>query len=300
MRSVLSISSSQVISAYKNYIDVSSFFQGIDTLTLYEHESGLLQWHPIIPGDALFYDLLSKKVKPYYPSHKTEYKVASTLINSASQILEIGCGSGQFAKYVSAANWLGIDLNESAVNEAIDSGLNAICFDFESGDLDVLPHQSFEYVVSFQTIEHLSDPSTLFNFASKVLTPGGKLILGGPAHNSLLGTDPCVALNLPPHHLTWWPDSAYFHYPSQFGFNCDSLIHCPLDSFHNNFFLGSLFNSIISPSFESFPQPISRTLTTLFRRLALLPLKPFISNTIPLDSKFGIHGQSVVAIYSLE
>ena len=300
MKSVLSIPSSQVISTYKNYIDVSRFFQGIDTLTLYEHESGLLQWDPVIPGDAIFYDQLSKKVKPYYPPHKTEFQVASNHINSASPILEIGCGSGQFAKYISALNWYGIDLNESAVNEAIDSGFNATCFDFVSGDLGDLPCQSYEFVVSFQTIEHLSDPSTLFKFAAKVLNPGGKLILGGPAHNSLLGTDPCVALNLPPHHLTWWPDTAYLRYPLQFGFNCDSLIHCPLDSFHNNFFLGSLFNSIISPAFESFPQPISATLTTLFRRLALLPLKPFISSTIPLDSKFGISGQSVVAIYSFE
>ena len=70
MKSVLSIPSSQVISTYKNYIDVSRFFQGIDTLTLYEHESGLLQWDPVIPGDAIFYDQLSKKVKPYYPPHK--------------------------------------------------------------------------------------------------------------------------------------------------------------------------------------------------------------------------------------
>lgn len=212
------ISAKEIISAYKNIVDISSYFRNVESLSLLEDETGLLQWHPTILGDATFYEEVSSAIHPYYPSEKTEYDKAFDLIHHHRYILEIGCGEGHFGTLFKREQWYGVDINKRAINRAVEKGLNCQVWDAFNDSVEDLHCSHPNVICSFQTIEHLANPGCLFEAANRLLSEDGLLLVGAPSHDSILGMAPYSALNLPPHHQTWWTDTALESYPRQYGF----------------------------------------------------------------------------------
>jgi 2-polyprenyl-3-methyl-5-hydroxy-6-metoxy-1,4-benzoquinol methylase len=100
---------------------------------------------------------------------------------TGKRVLDVACGEGYGAAALSrhgAASVVGVDISpETCAHARSKYGVDVRC-----GDATHLPFQdgSFDVVVSFETIEHLSDPAAFLRECSRVLTAGGRLVLSTP------------------------------------------------------------------------------------------------------------------------
>ena len=82
-------------------------------------------------------------------------KVINTLsIRDAERILEVGCGSGLLAQYLSKNEYIGIDSSLSLVSKHITI-LNNIVLNFKSIDV-IFKHKYFDYTIINSVLEYLN------------------------------------------------------------------------------------------------------------------------------------------------
>jgi SAM-dependent methyltransferase len=291
------LKSSDVINRYQGLINVAPYFEGIKSIALYEDQQGLMQWLPTVLGDSFFYERLSKRVNPYYPAKKTEYDSALQFVCESGLVLEIGCGEGHFGAMLPLGQWYGVDINPAAIQSATSKGLPCKTWNFIDDNVDSLPVAAIDMICSFQTIEHLPDPSLLFKFSAKTLRSGGKLLIGAPAHESLLGRFPLAPLNIPPHHQTWWTDRALEKFPVQFGFECKRIHHCEVDLFHKRWFFHQFVNHAIQARVNALPLKTRRITMKVASKLISVFSRLLVDDSTPFDPFFGTRGQSVLALY---
>jgi SAM-dependent methyltransferase len=109
---------------------------------------------------------------------------------SGKRVLEIGCGRGGFAAWLSSQGALvtAADFSSAAIKAASshfpDSGVTWIVNDIQNIDF---PSHSFDTVVSCETVEHVPQPRKAISELARVLRPGGTLILTCPNYLGLMG-----------------------------------------------------------------------------------------------------------------
>jgi SAM-dependent methyltransferase len=105
------------------------------------------------------------------------------------RVLEIGCGAGAFAKYLAGqgAEVTAADFSPSAVELA--SQLAGPLVRTLVADIQNLPFddESFDLVVSLETLEHVPNPDQGLSELVRVTRIGGRLIVTTPNYLSLLG-----------------------------------------------------------------------------------------------------------------
>lgn len=137
--------------------------------------------------------------------HVIRYHLAAELVRPGDQVLDAACGLG-YGSYVLAqatrcASVLGVDGSEYAVSYAQQNfGAADDRLAFRHGwlpdDLAALPDESFDLVISFETLEHIENPTGLLAEFSRLLRPGGRIIASVPNDwSDETGEDPN------PHHL---------------------------------------------------------------------------------------------------
>ena len=115
-----------------------------------------------------------------------ELKSAGVILNSNLKILEIGFGNGVFAGWAKANgfDYLGTKINPELVQRAGKQGISAIA---STADLrDILSQKTFDAIVSFDVIEHLSlnDIIKLLEQIHCLLKAGGVFIARIPSGDS--------------------------------------------------------------------------------------------------------------------
>ncbi len=97
-------------------------------------------------------------------------------------LLEIGTGAGRgvevMAKIVN--NYTGIDKNAPLLNILSEKYPKFTFIDMFIPPLVGLAANTFDYIVTFQVIEHIADDNAFLKEAYRVLKPGGKLFLTTP------------------------------------------------------------------------------------------------------------------------
>jgi SAM-dependent methyltransferase len=112
--------------------------------------------------------------------HVYRYAFASRFV-PGKRVLDIACGEGYGAaalKKAGAASVVGVDVSEEACAHArIKYGV-----DVRQGTAEQIPFPdvTFDVVVSFETIEHCSDPLRFLDECLRVLVPGGMLVISTP------------------------------------------------------------------------------------------------------------------------
>jgi SAM-dependent methyltransferase len=114
--------------------------------------------------------------------HYHRYAFAADLVRGR-KVLDAACGEGYGSAMLAAtaASVSGVDLSGSAIEHA-RRRYRAANLEFHSADCLALPfaEDSFEAVVSFETLEHLADHDGLLREFRRVLAPDGFLLLSSP------------------------------------------------------------------------------------------------------------------------
>ena len=87
-------------------------------------------------------------------------EVIRNWVKKDSDILDLGCGKGEILKYLSVklnTSSLGIEIDQSNINNCIQSGLNVVQQNIDEG-LDNFKDESFDTVIMSQTIQVLKEP----------------------------------------------------------------------------------------------------------------------------------------------
>ncbi len=137
--------------------------------------------------------------------HVIRYHLAAELVRPGDHVLDAACGLG-YGSYVLSqstrcASVLGVDGSDYAISYAQQNfGATDQRLSFRHGwlpdDLADLPDDSFDLVVSFETLEHIENPTGLLAEFHRVLRPGGRIIVSVPNDwSDETGKDPN------PHHL---------------------------------------------------------------------------------------------------
>ncbi len=142
--------------------------------------------------DKVFKKEIKKKI---FRVDLERFKKAETMIKDNSEIIDIGCGRGDFVEYLTKrkqlSRILGIDFSKIAIEDAKKRITNAMFADidiYKMADYKSLL-EKFDYVICFETIEHLDRPDLLINNISKILKPEGFLILSTPYENLVYAED---------------------------------------------------------------------------------------------------------------
>ena len=133
--------------------------------------------------------------------HLHRYALVLELIKGR-KVLDIACGEGygSFMMARFASSLVGIDISQETVEHA-SSVYKKSNLLFEQGDVAKINHlvNTFDVVVSFETIEHLSQQRKMISEIKRVLKHDGFLIISSP--NSPVYSEKQTKNNYRTHHL---------------------------------------------------------------------------------------------------
>jgi ubiquinone/menaquinone biosynthesis C-methylase UbiE len=117
--------------------------------------------------------------RPGYPSEIVEFAVATAAVGAGSEVLEVGCGTGQLTESLACHGFrlTAIDIGPSMINAArrrLDG--SAVSFQIASFEDFAAADASFDLIIS-GTAFHWVDPEVMFRKPARLLRPGGWLAL---------------------------------------------------------------------------------------------------------------------------
>ena len=199
-------------------------------------------WPPTLAGNGNFYEKLMPNPH-YYLADKWEYGEAIQLLQPQQQVLEIGCGAGDFLqKLVSLGHeCIGLEINEKAIQLARDKGLNVSLGTIES--YAEAASCKFDVVCAFQVLEHLSEPLAFLRSCLQCLRPGGLLIFAVPNGDGIFASLD-VALDMPPHHMLRWNGAAFQFLSQILPVELYDLRNEPISRLHLGMLSSACFNHL--------------------------------------------------------
>lgn len=124
-----------------------------------------------------------------YQRHLVAYNYA--LSNISGNVLEVGCGEGYGLSLLAhkAAEYIAIDKFTPDLSRFAANLANVRFIPMSVPPLG-FPDNTFDYIVSFQVIEHIEEDEELVKEMARVLKPGGQLILTTPNKKMSLTRNP--------------------------------------------------------------------------------------------------------------
>lgn len=109
------------------------------------------------------------------------YKKVAEKIPYRSEVLDIGCGLGEFSKYLKESKYIGIDISKKNILLA-KSKFPFSKFIVEDATNTKFMDNSFNYIVCIETIEHLTinEIRNLFSEIKRIGTPHCQIIITTP------------------------------------------------------------------------------------------------------------------------
>jgi len=123
--------------------------------------------------------------------HVVRYTWA-TQFCAGRRVLDAGCGIGYGAQMLAAAAAVEVAAVDiaAAVIEVAAARVDGV--DFQVADLAALPYDRarFDVVVCFEAIEHVPEPDVVLDELSRVLAPGGVLLISSPNRSRYVPGNP--------------------------------------------------------------------------------------------------------------
>lgn len=123
----------------------------------------------------------------YYRWDALRFELIGVQVPFKGKLLDIGCGLGNFCRYIKARNpelevW-GVDFSPKGIKYAKElAERSGVKVDYMMGDAFKLPFEdsSFDIAVAMDIIEHLSAPNKFIEETKRVLKPEGKVLFTTP------------------------------------------------------------------------------------------------------------------------
>lgn len=281
------LSRKQINESYKKNFDIRNAVSR--SVTYFKCNSCQLRFFspPEAGGEDLYERL--QTYDWYYMADKWEYDEALNFINPENTILEVGSGRAAFAEYVGKERYTGLEFNDQAIMRAENAGVHLIK---EPVNTHAAHGHSYDVVVSFQVLEHVSDPAGFLRGCVDCLRPGGKLIIAVPAYDGFVGRAVNAILNMPPHHVTHWPDATLEKLASLFGLELLTLVHEPIAEYHSEWARTVQYEARIRVALGMAPRILDRSLLArLVNRVGACLAK--LSPSALID----VCGHTVLAVY---
>lgn len=185
---------------------VEKLWSGTECRILRCIECGSRFSDPHIAGDAVFYDLAASPTVTY-PKSRWEFdlttKLATEILRSDGQLLEIGGGSGAFAKQLIEK---GLDAHRIVVTEFSLSGLTELRrIGVRAEDVDFrfgVPGGPFRVIVLFQTLEHLDRLDEVVDSLKKLGTADVDVFISVPNVAYIdWAQENLGIIDMPPNHI---------------------------------------------------------------------------------------------------
>jgi 2-polyprenyl-3-methyl-5-hydroxy-6-metoxy-1,4-benzoquinol methylase len=274
INTIETISKDDLVKLYKKMTNIDFSYLLKKELTFCECQNCKLRYYdPLITGDEKFYNSL-QHFDWYYMDDKEEYHYAKKYIHSIDKVLEVGSGKGAFAKHILTKDYIGLDFSENAKQMAAKNGIvieNEMIQDYAKKH-----KEEFDIVVSFQVLEHVSDPKSFIEAKIEALKVGGKLIIAVPSEDSFLKYVNNGILNMPPHHVTRWRDDTFEYIAQKYNLNIINIYHEKVQEVHKLWYLNTLIGNSILPSKlidTSFFRKTVNKITNIFAKKMLQGLK---------------------------
>jgi SAM-dependent methyltransferase len=104
---------------------------------------------------------------------------AASFVPAGSRVLEVACGGGANIPWLREdREYFGVDISSAGLRRAESAGVRLVC-----ADADALPFadDTFDAVIATNMLEHSADPVRTLGEMHRVVRPGGRVVLLGPA-----------------------------------------------------------------------------------------------------------------------
>ena len=203
-------------------VDIADQLKGIERVQLFRClDTGLEFYRPAeLAGSSGFYARL-QDFPWYYRSDRWEHRRAIERFEHERRVLEVGAGSGIFARRLRdrmpEVEYVGLELNPRAVEQAQAENLP---IERRTLETEAANHANYyDLVCSFQVLEHVPYPGDFLRAQASAVRPGGRILVGVPDQRSYLG-DLGLLLDRPPHHMSHWSEDVLRAAAPHFG--CDT------------------------------------------------------------------------------
>lgn len=115
---------------------------------------------------------------------ETKDKIRHLASVKQGNLLDVGCGSGQWLDYMRGLGWqvVGLDFDRDAVEECRRRDLDVRVGGLLDNRFEVA---SFDAVTMHHVIEHIPEPIDVLRDCARILRPGGRLVVSTPNADSL-------------------------------------------------------------------------------------------------------------------
>ena len=248
--------------------------------------------NPLVEGDHIFYEWITKQDK-YYSSSRWEFYSTISLFNEKTnfKLLDVGCGDGKFLKLVESnfdiskiSMLYGIDKTSGPLTRTQDLSTKIILENRGVDDSLVKDHQGkFDFITLFHVLEHVSNPDFFISVLLNLLAENGKLIISTPNSPMTFEKVWFDIMNHPPHHMLRLNRKSY-------------------ESIANKYNLKAKFiynrNSIISDFVSSLKLKYDGSFSESRGILNYLFLSPFNFFRIFFNSLFSKRSNTILVVFS--
>jgi ubiquinone/menaquinone biosynthesis C-methylase UbiE len=138
-------------------------------------------------------EITSEKIVSDNPIHQRLFKayvVAKDYIRG--NVLEVGCGEGRGVAVLmeKASGFTAVDKIKPVIDELQKKFPEGSFIAMNIPPLNGLPDNTFDFVVSFQVIEHIEDDVLYLKEIHRVLKPGGRVLITTPNRSMSLTRNP--------------------------------------------------------------------------------------------------------------
>lgn len=139
----------------------------------------------------MFYEKYWDKQKGHLSDFSLKWPMLSKYIpiTDGVSILDFGCGNGEIIgemkKINPNAQYIGLDVSHTALQEAKKKNPQNSFFQISDGGEFPIPDDSIDFVFSSEVIEHVYDTENAIKEISRVLKPRGIVLMTTPFHGFL-------------------------------------------------------------------------------------------------------------------
>jgi 2-polyprenyl-3-methyl-5-hydroxy-6-metoxy-1,4-benzoquinol methylase len=135
--------------------------------------------------------------KLLFPTYRTRERWAHEVLSSLGtrgRMLNVGAGEGDYdptlARFATQLESCDVNEDDVAHARAMNAGIENLRYSVQNGEALTFADAEFDVVTCFEVIEHVGDAQRLLRELSRVLKPGGHLILSCPSVHFPVTYDP--------------------------------------------------------------------------------------------------------------